>query len=109
MRRPFILAALASTLFAAGCGDQIIGPGGTRNIQVLDNQFSPSLIFVPRGATVRWTNNGSTMHNIAPDGGGWSSGNLAPGASYERVFNQLGTVSYRCTIHPGMTGTIEVE
>ena len=37
------------------------------------------------------------------------TGNIASGSTYKQTFNTAGTIQYRCTIHPGMTGTIVVK
>lgn len=46
-----------------------------------------------------------------PMGGGptWSSGVLPTGGSYQRTFTEVGSWNYRCTIHSGMTGVVNVD
>lgn len=79
---------------------------GTDQITVTDDSFEPSWLQVPTGATVTWTfDDGGRAHNVVGDG--WSSAVLEDGA-YERTFTAPGTFSYRCTLHWGMTGRIDV-
>jgi plastocyanin len=84
-------------------------PGGATVVNMVDNAFAPTTSQIPVGGTVRWVNTGGTFHNSTGPGGAWSSGDLAPGSSFERTFPQAGTFSYECTLHPGMTGTVTVQ
>lgn len=86
-------------------------PGGSdvTVINMVDNSFSPGTVTVPTGRLVRWVNTGGTFHNSTGPGGAWSSGDVAPGSSFERQFNTAGTFTYTCTLHPGMSGTVTVQ
>jgi plastocyanin len=91
-----------------GGGGQSGGPVTTTSVGVSDNMFTPNAIIVPVGATVTWTwAQGSVLHNVTFDGS--TSGDRANGASYEKTFPTAGTFPYSCTIHPGMTGTVQVQ
>jgi plastocyanin len=61
------------------------------------------------GTTISWLNSDGTTHTSSADGGTWNSGNIAPGARYNRTFQSAGQFTYHCQIHPGMTGTIVVQ
>jgi plastocyanin len=39
----------------------------------------------------------------------WNSGILNPGGSFPFKFTTAGTFTYKCTIHPGMVGTIVAQ
>jgi plastocyanin len=103
------LVLLLPLLVAAGCGDQIQGPSGTTVITMRDNVFNPQTVIVLRNATIRWSNNGANIHTTVADNGTWSSGNVTPGLTFSHTMSNAGTFGYRCTIHPGMTGTIIVD
>jgi hypothetical protein len=48
-------------------------------------------------------------HTVTADDNSWTSGSLAPGASYSRTFNAAGTYNYHCIFHSGiMSGTVAV-
>ena len=85
---------------------------GSGNTIVIQNfAFSPATLTVPSGTTVTWTNNDSPTHTITSDAGDpvdFSSGSLAPGASYQFTFTTPGTYAYHCSIHPSMKGTVVV-
>ena len=71
--------------------------------------FNPSALTISKGANVTWTNDDSTTHTVTSDTGAFESGNLSPGNSFARQFNDTGTFPYHCTIHPSMKGTITVQ
>jgi plastocyanin len=75
-----------------------------------DIQFHPKTISVAKGGTVKWTNDDSVGHDVTGPGfKSGSAGGIGPGASYSHKFSQAGTIEYRCTVHPGMQGTVVVK
>jgi plastocyanin len=110
-----VIAALGVGLAACGGGDsapaaaQAPAAGGTK-VSVQDNTFKPGDIKVKSGDTVTFTNDGGVAHTVtATDGADFDSGTLAPGKTFSVVASGHGKISYVCTIHPGMQGTIEVD
>jgi plastocyanin len=71
--------------------------------------FAPNPVTVAVGGSVTWVNNDNTTHTSTANGGSWNSGSLAPGRTFTMTFSSAGTFTYRCTIHPGMTGTVTVQ
>ena len=76
-------------------------------------QFTPKTVTVKKGATVEWANDDSVNHDVTKTSGpgaNFSSGKgaIGSGDTYEVTFKTAGTIEYRCTIHPGMTGKIVV-
>jgi plastocyanin len=75
------------------------------------------LVFVPAtqtlhvGDIVQWTNTGTVPHTVTFDSQPnlTDPSDLAPGETWEVKLNHAGTFPYRCTIHPGMTGTLIVK
>jgi FtsP/CotA-like multicopper oxidase with cupredoxin domain/plastocyanin len=84
------------------------GPPST--IRVLDNRFDPPVLSVPVGATVVWANAGLNLHTATALDGGFDTGDVAPGGTVSRTFDQPGTIRYYCRQHllGGMLGTIQV-
>jgi plastocyanin len=81
----------------------------TTAVSVQDNTFKPADLKVAIGDTVTFTNEGAVAHTVtATDGADFDSGTLAPGKTFSFTAKKAGTVSYVCTIHPGMQGTIQV-
>ena len=132
-RARFSLSLLAAAALA-GCGSYTApttptGGGmqsGTSISIVLGAQnkgtaaFTPNPVSVSLASTrglVEWVNNdqtggvyggNGTTHNITADDGSFTSGNLAPGATFGETFTVAGTYPYHCSIHPTMKGTVTV-
>jgi plastocyanin len=114
-----VIAALGIGLAACGgSGDdstpaaaaQAPATTGAAKVSVQDNTFKPGAIKVKSGDTVTFTNDGGVAHTVtATDGADFDSGTLAPGKTFSFVAAGHGKISYVCTIHPGMQGTIEVD
>jgi plastocyanin len=82
--------------------------------------FTPNPITISlasaTGGAVKWINNDQTSgvygstgttHNITADDGSFTSGNLAPAATFQTIL-AAGTYAYHCSIHPTMKGTVTV-
>jgi plastocyanin len=73
--------------------------------------FAPANVTITKGGTVTWTNEGGTVaHNVTFSTAGSPSNvaNFTSGTS-TRTFDNVGTYSYQCTNHAGMTGTVTVQ
>ena len=70
--------------------------------------FTHEDLTVQDGATVVWTNNDGVSHTTTAQNGDWDSGRLASGQQFSLTFDEPGTFSYLCTIHPSMTATVIV-
>ncbi len=70
--------------------------------------FTPAAITIKAGQTVTWVNQDTLAHTVTGDQGGWDSGSLAPGASYQQTFPKAGQYAYHCSIHPFMVGQVIV-
>lgn len=75
---------------------------------IRDFAFSPRLLTVPVNSRVTATNRDEATHDWTSDRGVWESGNLGQGATFSFSFKSTGTFDYLCTIHPSMTGTVNV-
>ena len=71
------------------------------------NSFSPNPATVKAGQTVAWHNSDMIVHTAT--GAGFDTGVISPGTTSAPIrFSSAGTFSYRCSIHPSMTGTLNV-
>jgi plastocyanin len=127
-----LCACLALGLVAAGCGggdddndsgggaktseqkQPASGGGGTQakaaSVTMKDIQFNPKTVTVPKGGSVKWTNEDSVGHDVTGKGfKSGSSGGISNGDTFEHTFDASGTFKYRCTVHPGMEGTVVVK
>jgi plastocyanin len=113
-RPRLILVALAGLLALAlgACGTSgasttapAAGDGGP-TVAVQDLAYTPQRLTVPAGATVTWVwRDGAIAHDVKGDG--FRSQVITQG-TFRHRFDQPGSYDYLCTLHPNMTGVIEV-
>jgi plastocyanin len=119
---PLLFAVVA--LVAAGCGSSnnsapatttgststsggTAAPSGkTVTIDMKNIQFNPKDVTVKVGETVKWVNQDSVPHNVT--GGPMHSPTFGKGGTFTYKATKAGKISYVCTIHPGMTATLNV-
>ena len=113
--RRLMLAALigliALTLAACGTGDasESTAASETEGLSVVIENlaFEPETLTVEAGDTVTWTwNDGAVTHDVSGDD--FQSEVMSEG-TFRHRFDESGTYDYVCTLHPNMTGTIEVS
>lgn len=78
-------------------------------VSIKNSTYSPETLTVKVGTTVTFTNNDSILHTATADDDSFDTGLLAKGESSSITFSKAGTVTYHCTQHPQMSGTIVVE
>lgn len=83
-------------------------PGKEVSIDISNFKFNPGSLSVDKGEKVTWTNNDSTTHTVTADSGDFDK-ELNPGEKYSKTFNETGTFSYKCSLHPSMTAEIIVR
>ena len=91
----------------AGLSSTVAIPVGAESLG--NRAFVPDELDVAVGTTVTWTNTDSVSHTSTSDANAWNSGTVAPGGRFSFAFQTAGTFPYRCTIHPGMVGTVVVR
>ena len=72
--------------------------------------FAPETLRIRVGDTVTWTNpTYGVDHTITSQDGGWDTAVLHPGGQFSATFQQAGTFTYECSLHPYQAGTVIVE
>jgi plastocyanin len=113
MRR--LLPMLALVVLLAGCGSsgggsgkaEVLPPGDSVEMKSL--HFKPDHIQVPVGQKITWHNDESVPHDVQADSGAsFSSKTFSKDGTFSWTPDKAGTVTYECTLHPGMDGTIDV-
>jgi plastocyanin len=77
-------------------------------VSIENFSFSPAAISVQAGDTVTWVNNDTVAHTATATDGSFDTGPIDPGSSASITFSTAGTFSYMCSIHPSMTGSVDV-
>lgn len=96
-----------TAMVALDNGTQSSEEGGfTQEISIHDFAFSPQNITVEKGTTVIWTNADAVPHTVT--GANFSSNTLNSGDSFTKTFQEDATLSYHCSFHPQMQGTLTV-
>ncbi len=81
------------------------------------SHYVPEKISIPSGTTIAWFNDdpGQT-HTVtsglpkSPDAGKlFNSGVMPEGSFYQSTFDNVGTYTYHCSLHPYMAGTIHTS
>ncbi len=111
-----LLPALAVLVLLAGCGSSGGGGGGKAEvlspdapIEMKSLHFKPDHVQVPVGQKITWHNDESVPHDVKADSGAsFSSETFAKDGTFSWTPDKAGTVTYECTLHPGMEGTIDV-
>ena len=109
-----VLAALAGllALVLGACAIEEASPAATPaeasgpTVTIQHLAYTPATLTVGMGATVTWVwQDGAITHDVKGDG--FKSKVMAEG-TFSHRFDQPGSYDYLCTLHPNMTGTIEV-
>ena len=103
----FVLIVAACTSAPTEDTSDTASSSPSNAVSIENNTFTPETLTIKVGETVTWMNNDSVMHNVVADE--FSSDNLSNGDSFEFTFEEAGTYTYICSIHPAMSGEIIVE
>jgi amicyanin len=109
-RRGIILIILAIFLVSCTQSSTTQINSNENNIIIKDFGFNAQSITIKVGDVVTWVNEDPMQHTVTSDSGSeLNSDSLNKGEIYSHTFNQKGTFSYQCNIHPSMKGKIIVE
>lgn len=100
MRLALVVAAATAALAPAASAATTVG--------VQFDAFGPAQVAILPGETVEWNNVSPRAHTVTADDGSFDSGDLPVGAVFSRAFAAAGSYAYHCTLHPTMTGEVDV-
>ena len=113
-----LLAAAVVAVALAGCGSSskksasptttsTAGPPAAATVVLKNVAFDPKSVNVKVGDTVEWKwDDGAVAHNVSgPD----FKSSVQTKGTFRHTFDAPGEVKFECTLHPGMTGTVEVS
>jgi plastocyanin len=115
--RLLLIAILALGLASCGGSDSGGQPASTGDcssaavtIHMKDIKFAPKTASAKAGDTVCWVNEDSVDHDaVADSGANFKSELFGKGETFATKLDTAGKVKYECTVHPGMTGEIDVS
>ena len=72
-------------------------------------KFSPKVLAIAKGDTVKFLNHDTVAHNVySPDGEAYNLGTFKPNEDRTHTFDQEGAYTQLCSIHPEMLAYIYV-
>jgi plastocyanin len=114
MRRGLLLAIAALAVAPAAGRAQhehgaMAAPSTGPMVSIGFDTFSPLVLDVLTGDTVNWPNDSARPHTVTADDGSFDSGRIVVRSSFAQRFGAPGAFPYHCTLHPSMTGEIDVH
>jgi plastocyanin len=103
MKAAFLGAAALIALLAAAPTSK------TYVVHIRDDKFNPPSVTVRAGDVVSFINDDDDAHTATADDGSWDSEGLNQGQKWSHTFAKGGKVTYHCTVHPFMKGTLVVQ
>jgi len=100
-----VVTTTTSTLVTSATIEMTAGDYVTGKTQ---SAFAPGNIDLAVGGVITWANRDSITHTSTSNTNIWTN-EVAAGSNFTRQFSAVGAFDYKCTIHPGMTGTITVK
>jgi plastocyanin len=101
-----VLVPAGPALAGGGCHNGVTNGSGT-TVEIVDACFTPTILHVQPGDSVRFVNTDPFVHNVTANLWGHFD-DLEPGTGFSATFDDPGVYPYACTYHPGMSGAIVV-
>lgn len=94
-----------STIAGSSAGETTAG--ADHIVSIMDFAFDPASLTIKIGESVKWENKDTAAHTVVFTD--FKSDTLKTGDEFTHVFDTAGTFSYKCGVHPTMTGEIIVK
>lgn len=102
-----IMTAIILFTFTTSCSTP--HTQGPNDVWIQGMNFVPSIITVPVGSTVTWTNFDGVPHTATSTSSIFNSGSIATNGTFSYQFLTKGTYPYVCSIHSSMKATVIVN
>lgn len=110
MKRIASLAVLVLAVAVPAAAHSSASAAKTRSVKLADFTFTPKVLTISRGTTVRWLWKDGLAHNVTSRGTRrFRSSTTKSRGSYSVRFTKAGTYRYVCTIHASMKAKIVVR
>jgi plastocyanin len=91
------------------CATAEAGATAAVSVEIVDFAYSPEPVTAKVGDVVGWTNGDDAPHTATLDDGSCSTDNIESGATGLLVFNEAGTYTYHCNVHPTQMKDFTIE
>jgi amicyanin len=98
-------APAASPAEAAASGETT----ESASVNISQMRFNAPTVKIRAGGTVTWTNSEGVPHTVTATDGSFASEQLTSGGTFSHTFDEPGTYTYFCQVHPMMKATVVVE
>jgi plastocyanin len=99
----------ATATQAAGLCTDVTQAAPATDVDATVANFTWAPVSAKVGQVITWKNNDTAPHGVKTDQDGCKmNGSIAPGQTRSLVFNQAGTFTFSCFVHPSMKGTITI-
>lgn len=103
-RIALLMGALAGALLLT----PVAADAATKTVTLKNIAFTPAHVTIKRGDKVVWAwKDGSVPHNVTSSK--FRSSSTRSRGTYAVTFRKAGSFAYRCTLHPGMVGSVVVR
>ena len=116
MNRSHLLRIVAAVLLLSASvllgsqGEQPQNRAADKPEVTIDNfSFTPSVVTVSSGTTIRWTNHDDVPHTVVSVDKAFKSKALDTDEVFTYTFTKAGTYDYFCSLHPRMTAKVIVR
>jgi len=103
-----LIFALTTAIAVSVLSVVAIAESGGAGVTIQNYTFNPQTITVAKGTKVTWVNRDDTPHTVVAVDKKFRSQAMDTGESFAKVFDEVGTFSYVCGLHPQMMGTVVV-
>ena len=100
-------ASPSPTPTQGGESSSVVIPVGAESLG--NRAYAPDNLSITVGSTVTWQNTDAVAHTTTSNGNAFDSGSVRAGGQFSFTFQNAGTFTYHCTIHPGMVGVVTVR
>ena len=111
-----VVASVAFVNAPAGAGGGVppcekpVSQAAGSEVQIDLSCFTPTVVDVTVGRTVRFVNTSVMPHTVTGVGGTFGNTTvLDKGDTLDAAFHKIGVFPYYCVLHPGMTGSVVVS
>jgi len=91
------------------CATAEAGATAAVSVEIVDFAYSPQPVSAKVGDVIGWTNGDDAPHTATLDDGSCGTDNIQNGATGLLVFNEAGTFTYHCNVHPTQMKDFTIE